>query len=126
MMTYGEIYKEFAEKCNCIDLEKIVDFRPAFGVLGVTNNPYAIVIWFDDGSKIVYESENAKKYDKQFKDSNIDEIIKRLQVLADECRKAGFDAESKGYNNIADKYYAKQSAYLSAIEVIKNNYKVGE
>lgn len=51
----------------------------------------------------------------------MDKIIKRLQALADVNREAGFDAEKKGYSNMADRYYSKQEAYLSAIEVIKAN-----
>lgn len=53
----------------------------------------------------------------------MDEIIKRLRVLADECCNTAANAYSRGYINTAEKYYAKKDAYLTAIEVIKNNHK---
>ena len=51
-MTYGEIEKEFEGKIkNADDIE---DFRPCVKMHGVPTIPGAIVVWFKDGSKMIY------------------------------------------------------------------------
>ena len=48
-----------------------------------------------------------------------EKVIKKLEELAESNRESGFDSERKGFSDIADKYYAKQCAYLNAIEIVK-------
>ena len=54
----------------------------------------------------------------------IEKLIGRLEEKAIEHRETGFEMERKGFSNIADKQYAKQTAYLNAIEIV--NQLAGE
>lgn len=49
-MTYGELYKEFKSKVQLKD----VDWRPCSEMFGVPNVPNAILVYLDDGSKVIY------------------------------------------------------------------------
>ena len=51
---------------------------------------------------------------KQF----VEKLIGRLEKKSVEHRETGFEMERKGFSNIADKQYAKQIAYLNAIEIV--------
>jgi hypothetical protein len=51
-MTYGELEKEFENKIKNPD--DIDDFRPCEEMYGVPTILGAIVIWFKDGSKMIY------------------------------------------------------------------------
>lgn len=62
-MTYGEIFTEFTYVCECN--KEIQDWRPCHEFYGVPRIPYAIVVWLEDGSKIIYVSENARKIDEE-------------------------------------------------------------
>lgn len=56
-MTYGEIYEEF---CNKFSNAEVNDYRPATPLYVDELNttiPNAIVVWLNDGSKIIYVSE---------------------------------------------------------------------
>lgn len=48
----------------------------------------------------------------------IEKLIGRLEEKAIEHRETGFEMERKGFSNIADKQYAKQTTYLNAIEIV--------
>jgi hypothetical protein len=58
-MTYEEIYEEF---CNKFPNAEIEDYRPADPMYMLEKNisqlmrgiPNAIIVWFKDGSKVVY------------------------------------------------------------------------
>lgn len=53
-MTYEEIYEEF---CNKFPNAEIEDYRPAdpmFVPQLMRGIPNAIIVWFKDGSKVVY------------------------------------------------------------------------
>lgn len=60
-MTYGNIISEFEQKFPNIDYD---DIRPCHEMYGVPTINYAIVVWLKDKSKIIYISENARKYDE--------------------------------------------------------------
>lgn len=54
-MTYGELFKDFLQKTNITDNDTIIeDYRPCDQMYGVPSIPNAIVIWFKDGTKIIY------------------------------------------------------------------------
>lgn len=53
--TYGEIYKEFLEKFN---ITGIKDYRNCHEMYGVPTIPNGIVVWMNDGSKIIYIPED--------------------------------------------------------------------
>ena len=57
-ITFGDIYKEFLNKCNCP--EQIMDYRPCVEMFDVPFIPNAILIWFKDGSKEIYISKEAE------------------------------------------------------------------
>lgn len=49
--TYGEIYKEFIEKFN---ITGIKDYRNCHEMYGVPTIPNGIIVWMNDGSKLIY------------------------------------------------------------------------
>ena len=51
-------------------------------------------------------------------DEFIKKLIERLEEKAVEHRETGFEMERKGFSNIADKQYGKQTTYLNAIEIV--------
>lgn len=48
----------------------------------------------------------------------IEKLINRLEEKSVEHRETGFEMERKGFSNIADKQYAKQTTYLNAIAIV--------
>lgn len=66
-MTYGDIISEFTQKFPNLDYE---DIKPCWEFYGVPTISYAIVVWLKDKSKIIYISENARKYDEALKEDN--------------------------------------------------------
>lgn len=58
-MTYGDIISEFCQKFPNAEYE---DIRPCCEAYGVPTIKYAIVVWLKDKSKIIYISDNARKY----------------------------------------------------------------
>lgn len=54
--TYGDIYHEFKSKTG-IPGSRINDFRPCIEMYGVPTIPGAIVVWLNDGSRIIYIPE---------------------------------------------------------------------
>ena len=65
MPTYGDIYKQFLESTN-IDLALVENYRPCCELFGVPNISNAIVVWLNNGNKIIYivgeKYENTKSY----------------------------------------------------------------
>lgn len=62
-MTYQDIYDEFLKSTN-IDESIIDDYRPAINLfthelVDVDFIPYAIVIWFKHGGKMIYFATNS-------------------------------------------------------------------
>lgn len=57
-MTYGDIYEEF---CKKFPKAKVNDFRPAIPMYMpslISGIPNAIIVWFNDGSKVIYIAES--------------------------------------------------------------------
>jgi hypothetical protein len=58
MKTYGDIYNEFCEK---FPNAKVLDYRPAVDMyipeLKTIGIPYAIIVWLEDGSEVIYKSK---------------------------------------------------------------------
>lgn len=52
-MTYGEIYKRFTEETG-IPEAAIEDYRPCVPIYGVPPIERAIVIWLNNGDKLIY------------------------------------------------------------------------
>lgn len=52
-MTYGEIYTQFLKKSG-ISESRINDYRPCCDLFDVPFIPNAIVVWLNDGGKIIY------------------------------------------------------------------------
>ncbi len=60
MKTYGDIYNEFLAK---FPNSKIEDYRPAdpmFIPQLLRGIPNAIIVWLNDGSKVIYIAESEK------------------------------------------------------------------
>lgn len=61
--TYGEIYNEFRDICGDEIAKKLTDFRPAineyFDPKDLHNG--AVLMWLNDGSRIIYITNNVKK-----------------------------------------------------------------
>jgi hypothetical protein len=53
IVTYGDIYKQFIENTG-IDPLKVNDYRPCCTLFDVPNLANAIVVWLNDGSKLIY------------------------------------------------------------------------
>ena len=71
-----------------------------------------------------YEKEIAEMLLKAFDESiPMDRIVEQLEEQAEQHRRRGFEAEQKGFSNIADRYYGKQSSCLYAIEIVKGGGK---
>lgn len=49
----------------------------------------------------------------------VEKAITKIQSLADECKNKAFNFEAEDNIEFADKYYAKQVAYLTAIKILK-------
>ncbi len=64
-MTYGEIFNKFLEDTN-ITKNLINDYRPCAKMYGVPNISNAIVVWLNNGNKIIYivgeKYENTQSY----------------------------------------------------------------
>jgi hypothetical protein len=58
MKTYGDIYNEFCEK---FPNARVLDYRPAVDMyipeLKTRGIPYAIIVWLEDGSEVIYKSK---------------------------------------------------------------------
>lgn len=61
-MTYDEIYKEFLDNLHIISKNKIVDYRPSGqGYEDRDDIAGGIIVWFKDGSRIIYLPKNKKE-----------------------------------------------------------------
>lgn len=64
-MTYGEIFNKFLEDTNIAN-NLINDYRPCTKMYGVPNISNAIVVWLNNGNKIIYivgeKYENTQSY----------------------------------------------------------------
>ena len=58
MITYGDIFKEF---CDATNLQNMVEnYRPCDEMFGVPFIPGAIIVWLNNGSKLIYISKETK------------------------------------------------------------------